>query len=135
VTWSFAESHVEEAALAWLTELGYSTTTEIDIGPDGSTPERANYGDVLLIDRLRAAIERLNPALTTETRAEVINKLLQAETPLLVTENRRLHRYMVEGVFVDVRRPDGSIGVNRSDLLTSTIPTPTTGSLSTSIRS
>jgi type I restriction enzyme R subunit len=39
VTWSFAESHVEEAALAWLTELGYATATGIDIGPDGSTPE------------------------------------------------------------------------------------------------
>lgn len=110
MNWSFAESHVEEAALAWLTELGYGTATGIDIGPDGSAPERTNYGDVLLLDRVRAAIARLNPALAAETRAEVLNKLLQAETPLLVAENRRLHRYMVEGVFVDVRRPDGSIG-------------------------
>lgn len=51
-----AESHVEEAALAWLTELGYLAISGPEISPDGSAPERANYGDVLLIDRLRAAI-------------------------------------------------------------------------------
>ena len=30
-----AESHVEEAALAWLAELGYATANGLDIGPDG----------------------------------------------------------------------------------------------------
>ena len=78
--------------------------------PDGNCSERANYGDVLLLDRLRAAIAKLNLTLTAETQAEVLNKLVQAETPLLVAENRRLHRYIIEGVFVDVRRPDGTIG-------------------------
>ena len=63
MTWTFAESHVEKAALAWLTELGYATATGIDIGPDGSMPERANYADVLLLNRVRAAVDRLNPAL------------------------------------------------------------------------
>jgi type I restriction enzyme R subunit len=110
MSWSFAESHVEEAALAWLTEIGYTTATGIDIGPDGVAPERANYGDVLLLDRVRAAIARLNPTLAIETQAEVLNKLLQAETPLLITENRRLHRYVIEGVPIEARRSDGSIG-------------------------
>ena len=105
-----AESHVEEAALAWLAELGYGTANGLDIGPDGDAPERASYGDVLLVERLRSAIAKLNPALPAETRAEVLNKLIQAETPALVSENRRLHRYIVEGVPVEVRRPDGSIG-------------------------
>ena len=57
----FAESHVEEAALAWLSELGYATANGLDIGPDGDKPERASYGDVLLVERLRAAIAKLNP--------------------------------------------------------------------------
>ena len=105
-----AESHVEEAALAWLAELGYDTANGIEIGPDGSEPERASYGDVLLVERVRRAIEKLNPGLAAETRAEVLNKLLQAETPSLIAENRRLHRYLVEGVPVEVRRADGSIG-------------------------
>jgi type I restriction enzyme R subunit len=105
-----AESHVEEAALAWLEELGYGTANGVDIGPDSDAPERASYSDVLLVERVRAAIARLNPMLPSDAQAEALNKLLQAETPVLVVENRRLHRYMIEGVPVEVRRPDGSIG-------------------------
>jgi type I restriction enzyme, R subunit len=36
-----AESHVEEATLAWLEELGFAVAGGLDIGPDGITPERA----------------------------------------------------------------------------------------------
>ncbi len=105
-----AESHVEEAALAWLAELGYGTTNALTIGPDAATPERTSYGDVLLASRLRAALATLNPHLTAETLAEAMAKLTQTEAPSLVEENRRLHRYLVEGVPVEVRRADGSVG-------------------------
>ncbi len=107
---TIAESHVEEAALAWLAELGYTVAAGPDIGPDGARPERAAYGEVLLLGRLRAAIARLNPSLAPEAQAAVLAKVTQSETPSLIEENRRLHRYLVEGVPVEVRRPDGSIG-------------------------
>ena len=111
------ESHVEKATLGWLSELGYSTVNGIEIGPDGVNPERANYGDVLLIDRLRAAIEKLNPNLALETRADALSKVAQSETPSLVGENRRLHRYLVEGVPVEVRRPDGTVSGEQARLI------------------
>jgi type I restriction enzyme, R subunit len=38
-------------------------------------------------------------------------------TPSLVEENRRLHRYMIEGVPVEVRRADGSIGGEQARLI------------------
>jgi type I restriction enzyme R subunit len=112
-----AESHVEEAALSWLGELGFSVVGGLEIGPDGSRPERASYGDVVLLGRLRAAIAKLNPALPEEARVAVLAKLAQAETPSLVDENRRLHRYLVEGVPVEVRREDGGIGGEQARLL------------------
>jgi type I restriction enzyme, R subunit len=114
---AIVESHVEEAALAWLAESGYATASGLDIGPDGNEPERANYGDVLLIERVRAAIARLNPTLSSETRAEVLAKLLQTETPSLDEENRRLHRYLIEGVPVEVMRSDGSVGGEQARLV------------------
>jgi type I restriction enzyme R subunit len=117
VSAGIAESHVEEATLAWLAELGYDTASGLDIGPDGLASERANYGDVLLLDRVRAAIASLNPTLAAETRAEALNKLLQAETPSLVAENRRLHRFMIEGVPVEVRRADGTISGEQVHLI------------------
>ncbi len=110
MTSTFAESHVEEATLEWLADLGYATANSLDIGPDGDISERLSYGDVLLVGRVRAAISRLNPALPSGVQAEALNKLLNAETPSLVSENRRLHRYIVEGVPVDVGRDDGTIG-------------------------
>ena len=105
----FAEGHVEEAALAWLVQLGYATANGLEIGPDGDASERASYGDVLLIERVRAAVAKLNPSLKAETRADAVNQVLQTQTPSLVAENRRLHRFIVEGVPVQVRRDDGTI--------------------------
>lgn len=106
----FAESHVEDAALSWLEELGYSVAHGPDIGPDGTSPERASYGDVVLVDRLRAALESLNPHLPADTLDEALKKIHQTETPSLVEENRRLHRILVDGLDVEITREDGSVG-------------------------
>ena len=106
----FSESHVEEAALEWLSGLGYAVVHGPDIAPDGSTPERTSYSDVVLTGRLREALGRLNPDLPAETREEVVRKVQQTETPALVEENRRLHRYLIEGAPVEITREDGTIG-------------------------
>ena len=106
----FTESHVEDAALEWLAGLGYTVRHGPDIGPDGPAPERVGHDDVLLAARLRAALERLNPHLKPETLDEVLGKVRRTETPSLVEENRRLHRYLVEGVPIEVAREEGGIG-------------------------
>ena len=106
----FSERHVEDAALEWLSGLGYAVLNGPDMAPDGLTPERIRYGEVVLTGRLRKALERLNPDLPAETLEEVLRKVQQTETPSLVEENRRLHRYLIEGVPVEITREDGSIG-------------------------
>jgi type I restriction enzyme, R subunit len=118
----FAESHVEEAALEWFEGLGLEVLSGPDIAPDGPSPERVSYGDVILFGRFRAALERLNPHLSPETLGEVIRKVQQAETPSLVEENRRLHRYLIEGVPVEVAREDGSIGGDTAYLIDTSDP-------------
>ncbi|MCQ4158808.1 type I restriction endonuclease subunit R [Roseomonas sp. GC11] len=114
---SIGESDVEEAALTWLAELGYATLHGQAIGPDAAAPERVSHGDVVLLGRLDAALRRLNPALPQEALAEARNRVLRSETQSLVEENRRLHRYLTEGVPVEVRRADGSIGGEHVRLL------------------
>ena len=94
----FSESEVEDAALEWLSGLGYTVAQGPDIAPEGPTPERTSYDEVLLTSRLRDALQRLNPHLPTETLEEVLHKVQRTETPSLVEENRRLHRYLFEGV-------------------------------------
>ncbi|MGZ8521457.1 MAG: type I restriction endonuclease subunit R, partial [Candidatus Binatia bacterium] len=102
-----AESHVEEAALAWLGELGYELKNGQDIAPDSYTPERMSYGDVLLEGRLKAAIAQLNPAIPDEARADALRLMQQAGYPKLIEENRRLLQFLVEGVPVEFYGDDG----------------------------
>ena len=106
----FRESEIEDATLECFSGLGYAVLHGPDISPDGPTPERVSYDQVLLTERLREALERLNPHLPAETLEEVLRKVQQTETPSLIEENRRLHRYLIEGVPVEVGREDGSIG-------------------------
>jgi type I restriction enzyme R subunit len=109
VSGAIAESHLEEAVLAWLEELGFTVAGGLDIGPDGATSERAAYDDVLLAQRVRAAIARLNPHLTADVREEVFRKLTIAETPILAHENRRLHCHLADGVPVEIARPEAAL--------------------------
>ena len=51
---AFNESMVEDAALDYLRQLGYSTAFGPDIAPGGAHAERASYEQVYLFDRLRA---------------------------------------------------------------------------------
>jgi type I restriction enzyme R subunit len=118
----FTENEVEDAALDWLAELGYGVAHGPDISPDGPAPERTSYDDVILFGRFRAALERLNPHLSPDTLEEVLRKVQQTETPSLIEENRRLHRFLVEGVPVEVAREDGSIGGDTAWLIDFTDP-------------
>ncbi len=112
-----SETEVEDIALAWFRELGYTVLHGPDIGPEGATPERGSHSEVLLDGRLRKALAALNPNLPAETQEEVLQKLRQSETPALVEENRRLHRYLIEGVPIEVVRDDGSIAGDAACLI------------------
>ena len=106
----FTESQVEDVALECQAEFGCVVLHRQDISPDGPTPERVSYDQVLLTTRLRKTFERLNPHLPVETLEELLRKVPQTETPSLIAENRRLHGHLIEGVPVEVAREDGSIG-------------------------
>ena len=78
----FTEGLVEEAVIGTFSELGYAYEHPSVISPDGSAPAREAYGDVLLAERLRAAVERLNPMIPVDAREQAIRQLLVTETPL-----------------------------------------------------
>jgi type I restriction enzyme R subunit len=108
----FTESVVEDAALAWLGALGYAVLHGPDIaaGEVGAERSDPNYRDVALDRRLRQALVRLNPDLPNEAIEDAYRKLKRSDAPSLVERNRVLHRILVDGVTVEYRRKDGSIG-------------------------
>ena len=90
--------------------LGYTVAGGPEVAPDSHRNRNgASYGDVILVDRLKLAIARLNPALPEDARADAFRRVLQVESPSLVAENRRLHKAMVEGVDVEYFGADGVI--------------------------
>ncbi len=108
---TFSESIVEDAALAWLGELGYSILHGPDIAVGESAAERTdlNYRDVILASRLQQALARLNPKLPPEALEDAYRKLTRVDAPSLIARNRVVHRMLVDGITVEYARADGSI--------------------------
>ena len=106
---SFNEAMVEDAALEWFGQLGYAIGHGLQLAPDEPAAERDSFGDVVLVERLRAAIQRLNPGIPAEAREEALRKVVRVGTPALTQTNRAFHRMLRDGVPVEYRRPDGSI--------------------------
>ena len=103
------ESEIESAALTWLLELGWQVKHGPDIAPDGLFAERRDYGEVVLTQRLRDALARLNPTLPAEALEDAFRKLTRPEGADLLQRNRALHRLLVDGVTVEYRTADGGI--------------------------
>jgi type I restriction enzyme R subunit len=108
---TFAESVVEDAALAWLEALGYTVLhgPHMALGETDAERSDPNCRDVLLEGRLRRAMARLNPDLPPDAIEDAFRKLTRADAPSLIERNRAVHRMLVDGVTVEYRRMDGSI--------------------------
>jgi len=92
------EDQLEQEALGWLAEVGYSTLYGPDIAVDGDAPQRSDYRQVVLVERLRAAVERLNPTIPAAAREDAIKQVVDLGTPVLLSANKRLHQLLMGGV-------------------------------------
>jgi type I restriction enzyme R subunit len=113
----FAESEVEEAALAWFESLGYAVQFGPEMLPGELFAERGSYQEVVLERRLADAIARLNPHLPPEAHEEALRKVLRPETPSLISNNRAFHRMLIDGVNVEYRKENGSIAGDQARLI------------------
>jgi type I restriction enzyme, R subunit len=98
------EDQLEQEALSWLADVGYTHVYGPDIAPDGTAPERNDYRQVLLVQRLRRAIETLNPGVPAAARDDALKQVLDLGTPVLLAANRQFHRLLVNGVPVQYQR-------------------------------
>ncbi|MCR2831041.1 type I restriction endonuclease subunit R [Acidithiobacillus ferrooxidans] len=94
------ESTIEHHAIALFRELGYTYAFGPDIGQGGDHQERADYTETLLLERLRTAIHKLNPAAPKDIRDEALRMVRDAAHGGLVTQNNLIQRMLVEGVRV-----------------------------------
>ena len=106
---AFYESDVEEAAMEWLSDLGWEIAYGPDIAPGTPAEERDSYAQVVLESRLRDALERLNPDLGNEAMETAFRRITNPDGPTLETRNRAFHLDLINGVTVDKRFPDGTV--------------------------
>lgn len=107
------ESAIETLAIERLQSLGYSYVYAPDIAPDAATPERENFAEVLLTQRLRNAVARINPTLPSAALDEAIKTIQRISSPELLANNEAFHRLLTEGVSVSYQK-DGN---TRGDLV------------------
>ena len=117
-----AESTVEEATLAWLTEVGWQLAYGPDVEPEKLGAERDDFSEVVLTRRLTAALERINPELPSSSLDQVVRTVLRVEHPSLVENNRRFHRMLIDGVTVEYTPAMAASSTTRSGWSTSTHP-------------
>lgn len=104
------ESHIEEFAIELLEKQGYEYIYSPNIAPDGETPERESYGQVILINRLRRAVRRINPDIPVVQQEEAIREIQRIASPELIANNETFHRYLTEGINVSYHKDGGERG-------------------------
>ncbi len=106
---TITESEIEEIALNYLQGLGYTYQLGTVISPDGEHPER-QYNEVVLVTRLRDAIDKLNPNISQDAKEDALKKVLRTESPNALINNENFHRYLTDGVDVEMRTESGIRG-------------------------
>lgn len=98
------ESTIEELAITLLEGQGYKYIYAPDIAPDGNKPERRDYGEVLLTDRLEQAVRRVNPKLPLAVLQTALKDVQRINSPDLLANNETFHRLLTEGVKVSIQK-------------------------------
>lgn len=118
----FMEQTVEDAAIEWLKEIGYSYSVGGFLPRTASGDVDDQLGQVFLEPQLREALARINPSIPSDALDDAFRKATRSAAPELIEDNRHFHRLLVDGVDVEYTRADGSIAGDKVWLVDFTNP-------------
>ena len=98
------EDQLEQEALGWLASVGYTPLNARDLDHLDPRLERTSTREVVSAVSLRAAIDRLNPAVPVAAREDAFKQVLDMGQPALLSGNRAFHRVLVAGVPVQYQK-------------------------------
>ncbi|MDD5738683.1 MAG: type I restriction endonuclease subunit R [Candidatus Pacebacteria bacterium] len=90
------ESDIEKLVCELLGEQGYTY-----LSPEAQEAERQSLGDVLLLNRLKNAIDNINPKIPQEAKEQALRQVRNLTTQNLIDNNESFHRMFTEGVEVE----------------------------------
>ncbi|MBV1929028.1 MAG: type I restriction endonuclease subunit R [Gammaproteobacteria bacterium] len=101
------EDQLEQLCLDWFQSVGYDYVCGYDIAPDGDSPERSDYRQIILHDRLLNRLKMINSHIPLASLEQVALQVSKPETPMLIKNNKAFHQLLLEGVKVEYKDADG----------------------------
>src|SRR3954447_6690519 len=90
----------EKPALDGLRAAGWEHVHGSQLAAEETGAERSRWSDVVLLDRLRRAVERLNPQLPPESVQRACEIVLTTTSPSVIEDHRDFHELLLSGVLV-----------------------------------
>ena len=98
------ESHVEEAVIDILKNLGYEYVYGLDIAPaPEGNGERKNYQDVILDERLKKSLKKINPSFSDEAIERAAKQVIRSTSQKLIEDNQSFHKLLIDGIDVPIK--------------------------------
>ena len=103
---NITENIIETFAIELLEKLGYGYIYGPEIAPGEEKAERESFEQIILAERLKSAIQRINIDIPSNAQQEALKEVLRISSPELLRNNEAFHRLLTEGVPVS-KRVDG----------------------------
>ncbi|WP_127471866.1 type I restriction endonuclease subunit R [Thiomicrorhabdus aquaedulcis] len=97
------EDQLEQLCLEWFQSMDYDYANGYEIAPDGETPERSDYRQIVLFGRLVTQLQIINPHIPSSVLETVAHQIAKPETPILIKNNKTFHQWLLEGVKVNFK--------------------------------
>jgi len=104
------EEQVELQSIEWFKELGYKYKDGYEIAPEGVNSERDDFRLVILEERLRSSLIRINPDIPNQTIQNSIPQILNPNIPGLLNCNREMHKWITKGLKVTFMEDNQEVG-------------------------
>src|SRR5659263_109197 len=92
------EDKIEVFAIEVLKKLGWQYVHGLSIAPGAENAERESFEQIILTQRLRKAVERLNPDIPKDAQEQAVQKVLRIYSPDMLHNNETFHQFLVEKV-------------------------------------
>jgi len=123
---NITEEQLENLCIDWFKEIGWDYECGYDIAPDSKNPKRNDYKEslnevpnfiapdsknpkrndykeVFIKARLEEALLKINPNIPKDKIDEVLIRIVRPESPILEVNNRQFHRFINDGIPIELR--------------------------------
>ncbi|TAN38337.1 MAG: type I restriction endonuclease subunit R, partial [Candidatus Methanoperedens sp.] len=92
------ENNIETFAIEVLKSLGWEYIHGLSIAPGAEYAEKESFEQIILTQRLRKAVARLNRDIPADAQEQAVQKVLRIYSPDMLHNNEIFHQFLVEKV-------------------------------------